>query len=349
MSILISPDAEAISTWTAKVNGSKSHLIQANLEAFKTWLRDPKIQKKVITLDLSNNKLTELPREINLLDRLTDLNVSNNLLTELPDELGKMRSLMGLNVSKNMLRTMPKSFNDIGTAFRKLDLSENAFVKFDELFLFYKQSMTSLNMDKCAIKRPEEFPIEDTQISVSLMEKYKRISNVREDHQAYEQTKAYLQNHFNILREYPETKLRRDKETEKNKTFVETQQLISERLLQKQEEREKKQRDVEQKAKDDALTAMKDVTWLELFADVENGFEFAKEMFDALGMEMKHVVSEKHLQENFDLFKSNIRDRGILDDIGTFMDMTKTLIFQKSYPFDKTRTKIVFKFESEST
>ena len=45
--------------------------------------------KRLSQLDVSENKLEDLPEEIGLLESLTDLHLSINLLERLPDSIGK--------------------------------------------------------------------------------------------------------------------------------------------------------------------------------------------------------------------------------------------------------------------
>ena len=49
-------------------------------------------------LDLSDNRLTELPGELGQLTNLTRLDLSHNQLTELPGELGQLTNLTRLGL-----------------------------------------------------------------------------------------------------------------------------------------------------------------------------------------------------------------------------------------------------------
>ena len=48
------------------------------------------VNKDIKKLDLSYNKLTQLPREIGNLTQLTELYLYNNELTQLPTEIGNL-------------------------------------------------------------------------------------------------------------------------------------------------------------------------------------------------------------------------------------------------------------------
>ena len=65
------------------------------------------VNKDIKKLDLSNNKLTQLPVDILQLTRLTTLNLSYNQLTHLPVEIGQLTQLTTFNVSNNKLTILP--------------------------------------------------------------------------------------------------------------------------------------------------------------------------------------------------------------------------------------------------
>jgi small GTP-binding protein len=58
-------------------------------------------------LDLSYNRLIQLPPEITKLKNLTKLNLSQNLLTQLPPEIGEFENLIELDLSYNRLIQLP--------------------------------------------------------------------------------------------------------------------------------------------------------------------------------------------------------------------------------------------------
>jgi internalin A len=64
-------------------------------------------QSRQISLDLSNNNLRELPREIGDLTMLQDLNLADNELSELPRETAGLSHLKELVLSRNNLKALP--------------------------------------------------------------------------------------------------------------------------------------------------------------------------------------------------------------------------------------------------
>ena len=75
-------------------------------------------------LNLSSKKLTELPKEIGLLDKLEILYVQNNQLTKIPKEISRLTSLRELSLSSNQLTEIPKSLYHLKNL-EKLDVSNN--------------------------------------------------------------------------------------------------------------------------------------------------------------------------------------------------------------------------------
>jgi hypothetical protein len=59
------------------------------------------------TLDLSNNRLNELPAELGQLTNLETLDLAYNRLTALPAELGQLTNLKMLNLRSNDLTALP--------------------------------------------------------------------------------------------------------------------------------------------------------------------------------------------------------------------------------------------------
>ncbi|KAL5013850.1 hypothetical protein ScPMuIL_008120, partial [Solemya velum] len=80
------------STMLKELSVSKNNIVKLNLEGAKCWL-------KLESLNLADNKLLEIPKEIGQLTNLTSLNISyNKLLTTLPDELGRCSRIWELGL-----------------------------------------------------------------------------------------------------------------------------------------------------------------------------------------------------------------------------------------------------------
>ncbi|XP_045775338.1 leucine-rich repeat protein 1 isoform X2 [Maniola jurtina] len=81
--------------------------------------------QKLKLLDLSGNKLGNLPKDIWKLQNLVTLKVDNNSLNKLPTTLGRISTLRYLSVSKNNLQTLPCSLMHCGLD--HIDISTNNF------------------------------------------------------------------------------------------------------------------------------------------------------------------------------------------------------------------------------
>ena len=80
--------------------------------------------KELKVLNLSNNNLTSLPKEIGNLKQLLQLFLYDNKLTSLPKEIGDLNQLEVLNVRNNQLTSVPKEIGDL-KQLKELDLGDN--------------------------------------------------------------------------------------------------------------------------------------------------------------------------------------------------------------------------------
>ena len=64
-------------------------------------------------LDLYNNKLTCIHKEIGNLTQLTELYLGSNLLTSIPNEIGKLTQLNRLDLYNNKLTSIPKEIGNL--------------------------------------------------------------------------------------------------------------------------------------------------------------------------------------------------------------------------------------------
>ncbi|KAF1765966.1 hypothetical protein GCK72_005920 [Caenorhabditis remanei] len=80
-------------------------------------------------LELSENKIREIPLFIGQFTQLKQLHLSNNCLELLPDEIGSMKKLEILNLAGNKIKSLPDTI--VGcTDLRTIDVSSNCFEMF---------------------------------------------------------------------------------------------------------------------------------------------------------------------------------------------------------------------------
>ena len=88
-------------------------------------------------LDLSNNKLEEIPESISNMTSLEKLSLNRNVITNLPETIGDMQSLKILELWDNELETLPDEIKDLKTLqeleMRGILFSEEEQLRFHEL------------------------------------------------------------------------------------------------------------------------------------------------------------------------------------------------------------------------
>ncbi|KAI5319932.1 hypothetical protein L3X38_039640 [Prunus dulcis] len=89
------------------------------------WLPDS-IGKlsRLVSLDLSENRILVLPSTIGGLSSLTKLDLHSNRIAQLPDAIGDLLSLVSLDLSANDLTALPATFGRL-VRLEELDLSSN--------------------------------------------------------------------------------------------------------------------------------------------------------------------------------------------------------------------------------
>lgn len=92
------------------------------------WIVQFSVLKGLI---LANNKLSSLPEEIGSLKKLEVLSLEQNLLTRLPPSIGCLSSLKTLNVSGNRLREFPREVCQLRNL-EFINLAGNAITKLPE-------------------------------------------------------------------------------------------------------------------------------------------------------------------------------------------------------------------------
>ncbi|XP_068115845.1 PH domain leucine-rich repeat-containing protein phosphatase 2 isoform X2 [Hyperolius riggenbachi] len=90
-------------------------------------------------LNLSHNKLGDLPHELCQISTLTELNVSCNGLTDLPPQVGQLLCLQTLNLDGNSLTSLPEELGSL-QQLTSLSLAFNDLTSFPAVF----QNLTSV-------------------------------------------------------------------------------------------------------------------------------------------------------------------------------------------------------------
>ena len=92
-------------------------------------------------LDLHNNKLTEVPRDIHFLTLLKTLTVSNNDINEIPYQIGFMKALVRINIEGNPLKRLNDKVRSGNAETIKKYLQTKAPLELDE----EKYNLTVIN------------------------------------------------------------------------------------------------------------------------------------------------------------------------------------------------------------
>ncbi|MBU1626969.1 GTP-binding protein [bacterium] len=82
-------------------------------------------------LDMTLNKITSIPDDIEDLNNLEILDLSENLLTSIPDNIGNLKNLQLLNLGDNILSTLPDSLYELNNL-KEIDLYCNELISISE-------------------------------------------------------------------------------------------------------------------------------------------------------------------------------------------------------------------------
>ncbi|KAG8177057.1 hypothetical protein JTE90_024944 [Oedothorax gibbosus] len=100
------------------------------------------------TLDISNNKIKELPPALEQFKNLKNLTAVQIHITSLPSEMGSLKKLECVNFSMNELTSLPDSFASL-VNLRTINLSNNKFREFPAVFTHMKRlEMLDLSHNK---------------------------------------------------------------------------------------------------------------------------------------------------------------------------------------------------------
>lgn len=107
------------------------------LKPIETWVQD---------LNLSNNKLASVPRNISNMKSLIQLNLSGNNLNVITREVFSLPSLRYLNISKNNLQKLPRFPAKGKISLKSLNVSDNKLKALPQSIML--TSLEILNLSK---------------------------------------------------------------------------------------------------------------------------------------------------------------------------------------------------------
>ncbi|KOX78634.1 Leucine-rich repeat-containing protein 40 [Melipona quadrifasciata] len=117
------------------------------------------------TVDLSRNKLSALPDELSIIERIADLKLISNQLTHIPEWIGeKYKYLQILDLSKNLLQSLPSNLGLL-KYLQELNISFNRFKEIPE-------SVYDINSLEILIANDNLI----TDIDISVLQKLQRLA-----------------------------------------------------------------------------------------------------------------------------------------------------------------------------
>jgi internalin A len=91
-----------------------------------------KVKAQQLTeLDLSDQQIAEIPKEIGDLISLQYLGLNNNQIAKLPESIGNLSSLLHLDINKNQIVEIPESISNL-TCLQSLNLYSNQIARFPQ-------------------------------------------------------------------------------------------------------------------------------------------------------------------------------------------------------------------------
>ncbi|RVW31725.1 Plant intracellular Ras-group-related LRR protein 7 [Vitis vinifera] len=143
--------------------------LKANLYAFPDEVLD--LDTSVRTLDLTHNRLVDIPMEISKLINMQRLILADNLIERLPMNLGKLQSLKVMTLDGNQVTTLP---DELGMLVRleRLSISGNLLTCLPET-IGSLRNLLLLNVSNNKLKcLPESvgscFSLEELQANASI-------------------------------------------------------------------------------------------------------------------------------------------------------------------------------------
>ncbi|KAK3225519.1 hypothetical protein Dsin_005381 [Dipteronia sinensis] len=146
-------------------------LRDAKLKTFPDEVLD--LEKAVRTLDLTHNKLADIPLEISKLTNMQRLVLADNLIARLPVNLGKLQSLKVMTLDGNQITSLPDELGQL-VRLERLSISGNMLACLPET-IGSLRNLVLLNVSNNKLKFVPEsvgscFSLEELQADDNLIE-----------------------------------------------------------------------------------------------------------------------------------------------------------------------------------
>ncbi|GAV57522.1 LRR_1 domain-containing protein/LRR_8 domain-containing protein [Cephalotus follicularis] len=131
------------------------------------------LERSVRTLDLTHNKLVDIPMEISKLVNMQRLVLADNLIERLPVNMGKLQSLKVLTLDGNRMTSLPDEFGQL-VRLERLSISGNMLTRLPET-IGSLRNLSLLNVSNNKLNSVPEsigscFSLEEFQANDNLIE-----------------------------------------------------------------------------------------------------------------------------------------------------------------------------------
>jgi Leucine-rich repeat (LRR) protein len=127
-------------------------------------------------LDLENNELENLPKEIGRLPYLGELNLAHNRLKGLPKSVGRLKNLYELNLGYNLIEDLPEEVGDLENL-KQLYLRNNLLQEIPKAISELGETLTVLHLSNNPLKEatlPELYYLDELDLSSTQLRAFPR-------------------------------------------------------------------------------------------------------------------------------------------------------------------------------
>lgn len=110
--------------------------------------------KKLVVLNLNNNKLSSIPAGLGKLTNLEELSLDDNIIEEIPETLCHLKQLKYFSIENNKLTSFPECFGNMDSL-ETLVLNGNNIKKLPE-WIFKSQTLSLVGIKGLPLDNPDE-------------------------------------------------------------------------------------------------------------------------------------------------------------------------------------------------